>query len=474
MANAVQTRPLVRVPGTRVRAVSTSRATALGVAVGAVAAVFYFLGAGRALDFDSSVTVGIFVKTGSLLDPLKRQVALNNHPLFSIIEHVLWTLGLRSEVWLRIPPILFGVATIAIVTAWCARSFGVVPALSAGAIVAANPMFAQLSRQLRGYSLLSLCAVSSTLLLWRLVERSNRPIPSWVPVAYVLFTAAGIATHLYGGIVLLVHIGIVVARKEMDATWYWRWILSAGIGGVVYLPTINTVLNTRNSRTFYLTFPRDVAESLLGQATVAVVALALVVGYAVWMAHRRPSAVGGVVAMAIIFLFVWLVAQPQFLVFRYLVWLVPGVALAAAIAVARRPGLVVLVVIAVVAMVVHEQSYWTQTEVPTAQMAAVVDAARAEHLTVCGINHTGVGVVGYTPQPVKALTPRAVLDCDVAIGFYLTPAFDRVERRAFPYAWTLPGGVAGFVYSKRPRSFIDAAMPAPKLTLKTHPKTWPK
>jgi hypothetical protein len=93
---------------------------------------------------------------------------------------------------------------------------------------------------------------------------------------------------------------------------------------------------------------------------------------------------------------------------------------------------------------------------------------------VCGINHTGVGVVGYTPQPVKALTPRAVLDCDVAIGFYLTPAFDRVERRAFPYAWTLPGGVAGFVYSKRPRSFIDAAMPAPKLTLKTHPKTWPK
>jgi hypothetical protein len=474
LANATPTRPLVRVPGSEARALSTPQASALGVAVAAIAAVFYFMGAGRPLDYDSSVTVGIFVKSGSILDPLRRQVALNNHPLFSIVEHVFWTFGLRSEAWLRVPPIVFGVATIAIVTAWCARSFGVMPALSAGAIVAANPMFAQLSRQLRGYSLLSLCAVSSTLLLWRLVERSAPAIPRWVPVGYVLFAAAGIATHLYGMIVLLVHIGIVVARRETSRAWVERWVVGGALGSLVYLPTLQTVLRTHNSRTFYGRFPQEVAAALLGQARIAVIALAIITLYAVSLARRRPSAVGGSLAMLAIFLFVWLVAQPQFLVFRYLVWLVPGVALAAAIAVARRPLLVTIVVVAVVAMVAHEWPYWTATETPTAQMAAVVDAARAQHLDVCGLQHTGVAVIAYTPQPTRAVTPVQLAHCDVEIGFYVAPALDRFERRVYPYVWTLPGGVRGYVYSRRPRSYIDAAMRQPRLTLRTHPRTWPK
>jgi hypothetical protein len=463
----------VRVPGSGARPISGPRSTALGLAVGAITAVFYFLGAGRPLDFDSSVTVGIFVKSGSMLDPLRRQVALNNHPLFSIVEHALWSLGLRSEAWLRVPPILFGIATIVIVTAWCARSFGVVPAVSAGAIVAANPMFAQLSRQLRGYSLLSLCAVSSTLLLWRLVERSARPIPWWVPAGYVLFTAAGIATHLYGGIVLIVHIGIVFARKEMHAKWYWRWVLSAVLGSLVYLPTLHTVLNTPNNRRFYASFPREVVVPLLGQARVSIVALACLVGYAVWMARRRPSAVGGAFAVVIIFLFVWLVAQPQFLVFRYLVWLVPGIALAAAIAVARRPVLVVLVVVAVVAMIVHEQPSWTEPEAPTSRVAAVVDAARHRGLRVCGIVHSGIGVIAYTAQPIRAFSTVTIAQCDVEVGFYVTPTLDLFERRIFPYAWRVPGQVTGFVYSKRPQSVIEAGMPQ-TLSLTTHLVTWPK
>jgi hypothetical protein len=105
-------------------------------------------------------------------------------------------------------------------------------------------------------------------------------------------------------------------------------------------------------------------------------------------------------------------------------------------------------------------------------MAAVVDAARSEHLSVCGVLHSGVGVVAYTRQPSKALTPTAVKRCDVQIGFYVTPAYDKIERRIFPYAWHVSGGVTGYVYSKRPRSFIEAAMAKPELTLRTHPRTW--
>ena len=61
----------------------------------------YQIGSGRSLDYDSSLTVGAFVKTHSLLDPLKRQIQLNNHPLFSILEHIVWSLGFHSETYLR-------------------------------------------------------------------------------------------------------------------------------------------------------------------------------------------------------------------------------------------------------------------------------------------------------------------------------------------------------------------------------------
>jgi hypothetical protein len=154
------------------------------------------------------------------------------------------------------------------------------------------------------------------------------------------------------------------------------------------------------------------------------------------------------------------------------VWLVPGIALAAAIAVARRPALVVLVAIAVIAMIVHEQPSWTEVQAPTSRMAAIVDDARQEHLRVCGIVHTGVGVIAYTHQPPRAFTPSAVARCDVQVGFYVTPALDVLERRFFPYAWRLPGEVTGYVYSRRPQSVLEAGRPS-TVSLRAHSRTWP-
>jgi hypothetical protein len=474
LAEAGSSRAFVRLPGSGVRPMSTRGAAGLGGGIAIVAAGLYLMAAGRPLDYDSSVTVGIFVKSHSLVDPLRRQVALNNHPLFSIIEHVLWTAGLRSETWLRIPPILFGAATIAVVTWWCAKSFGALPGACAGVIVAANPMFAELSRSPRGYSLLCLCAVCSTMLLWRLVERSSTTLPDWVPVAYVLLLAAGISTHLYGSVVLVVHVGIVVARREFGPKWLQRWVVGIALGCLVYLPTINNVIHTRNARTFYPRFPLDVAEPLLGQAHVAVILLGCVALGALWMARGRPSALGGVLAIVVFVVFVWLVVQPQFLVARYLVWLVPGVALACAALVARQRLAVIIVAIAVVAMVAHQWSHWTATEVPSAQTAAMIDAARSEGLTVCGLQHTAAGVLAYTAQPTRAITPAQIAKCDVALGFYVPRGLKRFAAQLFPYHWQVPGEVPADVYSKRPQSFVDAGLKRTSETLTTHPITWPR
>ena len=126
-------------------------------------ASFYGLGSGRAYDYDSSESVGSFIATGSLLDPFRRQLQFNNHPLFSFIEHVVYAFGGHSESALRSLPIIFGAVTVGIVCYWAANMWGLSAGVTAAALLAANPTFAELSRSVRGYSLLTLCAVSSTL-----------------------------------------------------------------------------------------------------------------------------------------------------------------------------------------------------------------------------------------------------------------------------------------------------------------------
>ena len=77
--------------------VSGSRAVGGGFAL--LTAALYFLGAGRPLDYDGSITTGLFVKHGSLLDVFRSVYAFNNHPYFSFVEHIVWSAGGHSETW---------------------------------------------------------------------------------------------------------------------------------------------------------------------------------------------------------------------------------------------------------------------------------------------------------------------------------------------------------------------------------------
>jgi hypothetical protein len=157
------------------------------------------------------------------------------------------------------------------------------------------------------------------------------------------------------------------------------------------------------------------------------------------------------------------------------VWLVPGVGLAAAFLVSRRPAAIVLVVIAVVAMVVHERPIWTTTEVPTSETAAVLDAARAQGMHVCGVLHTAVAVLAYTAQPaVKASTFAAMAKCDFLVGFYVTPVIDRVEKHEYPYSWKIPGEFPAFVYSRKPEATLLAGLKSTRENLDTHAHTYPR
>jgi len=246
------------------------------------------------------------------------------------------------------------------------------------------------------------------------------------------------------------------------------------LGSLIYLKTINVVLNTHNARQFHKEFGREVTQAVLGQTRPAVAILAVIVLVALFVQRRRLEFVSATVAVIAFMLFVWVVVQPQFLVVRYWVWIIPGVALAAAFLVSRRPLVIVLVLVAVGSMVFHERATWNTVEVPTSETAALVDAARAQGMRVCGVLHTGVAVLGYTRQPERGLTIAQIAKCDFVIGFYVPHALNRLVRLQFPYNWKIPGWQSpAYIYSRKPEAELTAAMPRRRDDLRTHARTFP-
>src|SRR4051812_39318619 len=148
----------------------------LGTLLGLATFAAYSVGAGRAMSLDSAATVGHFVLTPSWVDPLRRQVDLNNQPLFSFLERIVVRVsGSHSEPVLRFLPMLAAALTVGLLTVVAARRLGAVAGVTAGVVLATNATFVIESRDVRGYSLAALCSVVATVLLAQLL--ADRPAP---------------------------------------------------------------------------------------------------------------------------------------------------------------------------------------------------------------------------------------------------------------------------------------------------------
>src|SRR5579862_8966000 len=189
---------------------------AVGAVFGVLTAVWYSVGSGRAFNYDASGSVGRFIATPSLLDPFHRHDLYGNQVYFSFLDHVVYTVtGSRDEHVLRIVPIVAGAVAAGLLVWELARRFGRVSALLGGVVMVTNPMFMQQSSEARGYSLLVLGAVGSTICLFRLLDGRSRA----AAVLYVMFLAGGLGTHLYMLMVLVVHVAIVVAKRAPLRQW---------------------------------------------------------------------------------------------------------------------------------------------------------------------------------------------------------------------------------------------------------------
>jgi hypothetical protein len=449
---------------------------ALGGLMTFATTVVYMIGSSRAIsDVDSSVTVYAFVKTPSLLDPLHRTIKVtgmrvNNQPLFSLLEHAVWSLGFHTEAALRVVPIVFAALAVGLLVAECSRLFGLLSGACAGLVLAANPMFAFYAREMRGYSVMTFAAVAATILLARLLT-SEQP-RRWQEVAYVAALAAGIATHLWFVLVFVVHLAIVLARRQFS----WRWIVRLGLGGVigssVYALMIGDMLGKQQGATFHQNFPIKSARLLLGHQQLAIVIIGLAVIYGFVLSIRRRDIVAAVATVAVIIGVVWVFIHPP-LVPRYFIWFIPAFGLAVAVAVSRRPWIAALILVAFVAMVADQNSTWTVASPETAQAAGLVNAARAEHLRVCSYKGGNWAVVAYIPKP-KPVQVVGLDNCDVLVEMrnplssYETQVIGRM-----PYTWYVPGSNPVEVFSRVPIASLRAN-PASHLSLSTYPTTYKK
>jgi hypothetical protein len=450
---------------------------ALGGLISVATTVVYMIGSSRAIsDVDSSVTVAAFIKTHSIFDPLRRTVTApgmrnNNHPLFSLLDHAVWSSGFHSEAALRVVPIVCAALAVGLLVVECSRRFGLLSGACAGLVLAANPLFAFLSREMRGYSLITLAAVASTILLSRIVT-SEHP-RRWQEILYVVALAAGIATHLWFALVFVIHLAIVLARRQFNVRWIVRFALGAVLGSLVYLRVIGDMLGHQQTGAFHATFPTKTVHVLLGHQKLAVAIIGLVVIYGFVLTIRRIDVVAAVASVAAIIGVFWLIIQPLALAPRYFVWFIPAFGLAIAIAVSRRPWIAALILVAVVCMVADQYASWTVASPESARAAGLVDAARADHLRVCSYKGGNWAIIAYT-RPGKPVQGVGIQNCDVLVEMrYPLSVYEKKVKAELPYIWSVPGANPVEVFSRIPIPFLVANPAYRQLTLNTHAKTYP-
>lgn len=432
-----------------------------GAGLAAVTFVAYLPGSGRSLDFDSAQTVGMFVRQGPPWSAFRAQAAFNNHPLFSFLEQLVRVVTGRTDAAaMRVLPILCGALAVGVLTWFAARRHGLLAGLVAGALLATNPTFLSLSRAVRGYSLLVLCAIVATILV-----AEDRPDRSrWSDLAYVAVGGIGLATHLYMFPVIAAHLGAVIARRQLDARWRLRFAGAASVAALAYAGMAASMVDTMSgyARVLKTDLPWNVAVMATGGGWAALAIAPLVVAGAVLLLRRSRAAWGAGLALAGVLLVQWAGLQSSALTARFFVWLVPGAAYLAAVAVGRlRLGAFLAAMSAALAVSVVLPGF---TSDPTAyrQAAAVIAQANAGGARSCVVNIGVSPMLAYLDSPADfaAVTDPAQLDtCDVLLVTAWWPsqsdwyARDRAviaeAERRFPHRRVLAHGDPTLVLSNR-------------------------
>lgn len=207
---------------------------------------------------------------------LADEVARDVHPpgYFALVRVWSWVAG-TSDIALRIPSVLAGLATIAFSAVLARRLSGSLAGVLAAFLVATAPFAVMLDREARGNALLAALAMAGFVLVGR---------RSYVPVAVALPWV-----HVFGGFALVAH-GIWAVSTGTARAWS-RAIVVTAICFAPWVFTLREQALTYASKPWYDVPPADALAWLWlalssGSVSVAVVLLlgvCLATGRSLWL-----------------------------------------------------------------------------------------------------------------------------------------------------------------------------------------------
>ncbi|HUG52166.1 MAG TPA: glycosyltransferase family 39 protein [Vicinamibacteria bacterium] len=183
------------------------------VAVLAAGAALRVAGANSELWYDEIATVRRYVRSPPVAIA-SRYERVNNHVLTSLLSHAS-VRAFGEEPWaVRLPSILFGVATVAVFHTLAARFWPPPVALAAAALFALSPHHVHYTQNGRGYAAFLFFALLSTELLWRLAGEPSPRRARWYGWGYAFAVALGAYALLLMAFVAAGQAGALVATRR--------------------------------------------------------------------------------------------------------------------------------------------------------------------------------------------------------------------------------------------------------------------
>ncbi len=198
--------------------------------------------------YDEIVTLVEFVKP-PLADVVSAFPDSNNHPLYSVLAHL--SAGFFGEhAWsLRLPAVLFGVASVPMLYWLGTEVTRRVEAASAAALLAVSYHGIWFSQNARGYTVL----LFWTMLATRIIIRLHRFPGPRLAIAYAIVAALGVYTHLTMVFIIAAHAMVWMLwslwqpEPATSSGGYFKYLLlafglSAVFSAALYAPMLGQVI----------------------------------------------------------------------------------------------------------------------------------------------------------------------------------------------------------------------------------------
>jgi mannosyltransferase len=161
----------------------------------------------QSLWLDETLTGGLARGSlGDLFHTVAGQEA--NPPLFYLLEWAWTRVAGTSEVALRLPSALFGIALVPVAFAIGRRLGGQRAAVALGALVAVNPLLVYYSQEARGYAAVALACAIGFLFLLDALEGKPRAAAWWA-----LASAVALGCHYFAIFPVAIEAAILLARR---------------------------------------------------------------------------------------------------------------------------------------------------------------------------------------------------------------------------------------------------------------------